>query len=114
MTIYIASIQFVSDTGLKHGPAFLTREYRDTCEVLLSGDNKIGTWVTIHFHEDSDVRAAEWLYNLMTRLDMDFAMREGRPARDKPLDEGLVVLNESTGRFVLLAEVGENLDQSWN
>ena len=59
--------------------------------------------MTFNIEADDDLKAGEKLYNILTRLEMDVSMRERRSAIDDPLQEGLSILMEDTGRLILVA-----------
>lgn len=95
---YNARIQITDEVFEKSGRAFFGRQVPKH-EVTTTEEN--GVWVSLDVPGDSDHEAGEWLYNLLTRFEMDWSMRVGTVARNDPHNEGIVLLTTDEGRIVL-------------
>lgn len=99
---YHARIQITTDEYEKSGRAFFEREV-PTHEAVVTEEN--GVWLSVDVPGTSDQEAGEWLYNLLTRFEMDWSMRSGTTAKNDPMDEGIVLMTTDEGRIVLMKGV---------
>lgn len=96
---YFAKVQVSEKTFKGAAERFFQREVPNA--TTHPAENSV--WVTFNIEADDDLKAGEKLYNILTRLEMDVSMRERRSAIDDPLQEGLSILMEDTGRLILVA-----------
>ena len=99
---YHARIQLTQDVYKTAGRAFFDREV-PAHEAVDSGEN--GVWLTTDVPGTTDLEAGEWLYNLLTRFEMDWSMRSGTVAKNDPMDDGIVLMTTGEGRIVLMSGV---------
>lgn len=104
MNTYRTLIKLTEKNSMGAAPRFFASQPEDFEIFPVEGED--GVWVKASIEYGNDVRAAEWLYNLLTRFEMHLSMKTGTPAKDAPLAESVVLLI-CEGRMVLATGMEE-------